>query len=367
MDISKYGKCFKCGAEILFNEERFTPTLCACGRLQVQPFEADGIEFREIVATSPLFNLYSGLYKSKGFYVNVIVLRKDAPEYEWCLKTANAQAQLLLNLKHLNISPVFDFGIKDGYFCLTTPLLDGYPLSAYKPEKDGLLPIENLIDILQASALGLAVAHDKKLNHHNIWPDNIHIDGRGMIRVKNFFLSRFIYEYDQKRTMRENHIYSSVSPYYISPEKVESGIEDERGDVFSFGVMFYYFLTGKFPFHGSKPEETIYSRVKLKYKARRGQVTASYDISPDDFPDFIPPVPPKQLREDIPSGISKLITKMLSYYPNDRPSFAEIIASFNLLRAKADALKIRKQQVEIIDTETKAIPKMKPQFKGKLR
>ena len=45
--------------------------------------------------------------------------------------------------------------------------------------------------------------------------------------------------------------------------------------------------------------------------------------------------------------------------------FSEIINSFNLFRAKKDSIKIRKKQEDIIDTDTKEIPKMTSIFKGR--
>ena len=358
-------QCHKCGREMQFNEDPFIPADCPCGHLQISPFKVDGIQFNKLLASSPIFLLFHGIYEDKNLFVTITVLRKDISDYEWCLKTAEEEAEKAQQLRHLNICPIFEFGTKNGYFCIITPSLDGYPLSSYLPEEHGLLAITKVIDLLQATALGMAVAHYKEVVHHDICPDNIHIDNRGIIRIKNFFISRFIYLFDQRRIEKKNHIYTSVSPIYISPEKVESGTEDGRGDVFSFGVMFYYFLTGTFPFHGTKEVETIYSRVKLRNKAKRGKLNIEYDIDSDDFPEYIPPTPPKELRKEIPAETSTMIMQMLSYYPNDRPTFSEVISEFNMLRAKTDVIKIRKAQEDIIDSETKTIPKMKSPFRKK--
>ena len=131
------------------------------------------------------------------------------------------------------------------------------------------------------------------------------------------------------------------------------------------GVMFYYFITGKYPFQGKHEIETIYRRVKLKHKAQKGTLSLTYNVKDSDFPDFIPAATPKHLRSDIPSEISELIMHMISYFPNDRPTFSEVINSFNLFRAKKDSLNIRKKQEDIIDTDTREIPIMTSIFKGR--
>ena len=363
--MSDLNRCLKCNKIITFNDDVFIPASCDCGHKQIKPFTKDGIEFQKLLASNPLFLLFYGYYETKNLFVEITLLRKDIPDYDWCMGVAKEQAGLLINLNHHNICPIFEYKNINGYFCVITPAMDGYALSAYNPERDGLLETDKVIDLLQATALGLGVAHYKNIAHHNISPANVHIDERGIIRITNFFLSRFIYIFDQKRIKQNNYIYTSVSPLYISPEKVESGAEDIRGDVFSFGVLFYFLLTAKYPFQGKHTLETIYSRSKLKYKHRRGTVSAKYSIDHNDFPDYIPPPSPKHIRKSIPAETSELIMRMLAYYPNDRPTFAEVIHEFNMLRAKTDALRIRKEQEAIIDSDTKTIPKMKSPFRGR--
>jgi len=50
--------------------------------------------------------------------------------------------------------------------------------------------------------------------------------------------------------------------------------------------------------------------------------------------------------------------KSIAYYPNVRVTVAEFIEKLNFMRAKADALKIRKNNENILNTETTEIPKM---------
>ena len=364
MPTEKYSKCRKCHEKIEVHKDPFIPALCRCGHMQITPFIMGGIQFQKLLASSPIFLLFYGIYEEKNLFVEITVLRKDISNYDFCLKVAEEQAEVSLNLRHLNICPIFEKKKIANYLCIISPALDGYSLASYLPEEHGLLATNKTIDLLQATALGMAVAHYKEIPHHNLCPENIHLDNRGILRIKNFFISRFIYIYDQKRIKKYNHIFTSVSPHYISPEKVESGAEDKRGDVFSFGVIFYYFLTGKFPFHGTGEFETVYTRSKLKHKAKQGKITTNYDVNIDKFPDYISPKKPSDIRPQIPKEISQLIIKTLSYYPNDRPTFSTIISEFNILRAKENAIKIRHAQEEIVDSETKSIPKMKPLFKG---
>jgi serine/threonine protein kinase len=208
------------------------------------------------------------------------------------------------------------------------------------------------------------VAHHKEFVHHNISPKNIHIDARGNVRVKHFFISRFTYRADQKISKSDAIIKSdpSVSPYFISPEKAESGIEDKRGDVFSFGATMYYMLTGKYPFSGKSAMETVYARIQKKKKNDTEVFSAeSARMMTPDTIEYVPPTPPIKLRDDIPEEISSLVMDMLSYLPIKRPKFSEILSIFNLLRAqKEKETSVVFAQKEMVTTKTRAIPKMTP-------
>jgi serine/threonine-protein kinase len=357
--------CGKCGGTIGASGGFFGVLKCpACGMENFRPFETESIRFDKLLASSPVFNLYSGYDSASRFNVEIIVLRDDAPHYEWCRDTFKAEAENLMRLRHLNTRPLLGSGEVDGHLYVMEPLLDGATLAAFAPDRHPLISLDKIINILQPALLGLAVAHSKNLAHHDISPENIHIDARGIVRVKGFFISRFAYLFDQYMISRGRDLRFSTSPFLISPEKAESGTEDHRGDMFSLGVVFYYFLTGSYPFSGAKEEDTIYSRIKPVEKRRA--LLGGMGISDDELPDYLPPPPPNSLVPSIPADLSDLIMKALAYYPNIRVTIGEFIEKLNFMRAKADAVKIRKHNEEILNTETTEIPKM-PALGHKLR
>jgi serine/threonine protein kinase len=80
------------------------------------------------------------------------------------------------------------------------------------------------------------------------------------------------------------------TPYYMSPEQGHAGDVDERGDIYSLGVIFYEMLSGMKPFEG----ETAMSVI---IKHRKG------------------PIP--QLPDEL-SSFQPCIDKMLAKEPKDR-------------------------------------------------
>jgi serine/threonine protein kinase len=355
--------CHGCSSVInTMGIEPFTLCNCSkCGTELIIPYEMDYLTLEKPLYEKSLFAVYEGFDKSQNMSSTIFILNKDTTEFNQFHKIAKEEATNLSTLKHPNICPITNFGDVEGNFFVTEPRMDGYSLSDYSPETQGLLDVEKVIDVLMAAALGLAVAHHKEFVHHDICPENIHIDARGNVRTKNFFISRFTYEYLQNK----EDIASSVSPYFISPEKAESRVEDKRGDVFSFGVLFYYMLTGKYPFSGKNEMETVYSRIKKK-KPLQSQVFSSEKphVLTAGTVEYIAPVTPANFRKGVPGEISNAVLDMLSYHPVQRPRFSEILNTINLYKAREDRENVvhlaqREMVRETISTRTKAIPIMK--------
>ncbi len=336
--------------------EPFTVCECSgCGTEVVIPYKLDYLLLERHVARISALDIYHGYDTSIDAPAEIIVLDNEVPEIDAFVEIAKEEAVILSTLKHPNISPLMEHELISGYLCVSYPLIDGYLLSDYNPEEQGLLDVESVLDVLHAAALGMAVAHNKEIAHHNLCPENISIDARGHVRVIDFFTSRFVYRANQL-TGSDTDIAKFgdlVSPYFISPEKAESGVEDRRSDAFSFGVTMYYMLTGKYPFVGSNVLETVYSRVRKK------DSEPTYNAAAPGGVEYVPPVEPKTLRGEIPDSIAELIMACLSYLPVRRPTFSEIITILNL--HKADLAKkqtVVAAQIEMVTTKTRAIPKM---------
>lgn len=355
--------CKGCGGMV--DAEGIEPfTLCECsdcGSEIIIPKPMGHFLLEKDLGTENYIRIYEGFDKEQNMDSYIFMLDKDCPEYDKFLALAKEDAVALSTLKHPNICPTLNFGEVEGQFFVTYPKLDGYSLSDYTPETQGLLDVNRVVDVVQAVGLGMAVAHHKEFAHHDICLKNIQIDARGNVRLKNFFKSRFIYNLLQNK----DELTSSVSPFFISPEKAESRIEDKRGDVFSYGVVFYFMLTGKYPFSGATEAETVYSRVKKK-AAKKEEVfnEGGRRLKTQDTVEYIPPPYPSKIREDIPDEISSLIMEMLSYHPVQRPKFTEILAAINLFKAKEEKEAVVKSvQKQIIredsSTKTRAIPIMK--------
>lgn len=137
------------------------------------------------------------------------------------------------------------------------------------------LPGRNLRDVVQIQALNedqiitlayqtlcaLASTHSRGIVHNDIKPENIIVweDGaqRWQIKLLDFGCARAKGEIP---TDAQGHVLGSI--YYVSPEIVQATSPDFRSDLYSFGLVLYFALTGREPFSGNTPLEIAKARLE---------------------------------------------------------------------------------------------------------
>jgi len=345
--MKRIGKtvCGSCNAILNISElEPFTKFSCPrCGVEIYSPTCLGHIRFDKPLKKFPCFQEFEGFDAKGNIYVNIFYFKGN--QCSSCgvkniIEAASKEAEILSQISHQNICPLTGNWIINEKFIATSPLMDGFDLSEYNPSSMELLDIEIVLDILQKVAIGIFSAHQKNIIHHNICPANVHIDMRGNIRVKNFFTSRFLYRICPLNDWKGD--FSATD--FFSPEKVLTRQEGKEGDIFSFGVMAYFLLSGKLPFTGTTLEEKIFSRCiqsdsKFKYKE---------------------PVPLIEIRENFPTKINKIIMQMLSPAPEKRSSLPEFISAVNFFKAENEKDRIYETEWKMVAdrTDTKPIPKL---------
>ena len=167
----------------------------------------------------------------------------------------HAEAASAARLGHPNIVAVFDFGSFEGQPYLVMPYVEGTTLA--RRLLDGPLPPMEAAGLLAPIASAVEHAHRAGVLHRDLKPSNILIDREGRPFVVDFGLAKRI-DLGPDAALTETGAILGT-PSYMAPEQASSGRGEvgPSSDVYGLGAILYQMLTGRPPFQGSSPLETI--------------------------------------------------------------------------------------------------------------
>jgi tetratricopeptide (TPR) repeat protein len=224
------------------------------------------------------------------------------------LRRFRKEARTVSSLSHPNIVTVFDDGMHEGVPYLATELLKGETLR--QRLERGALPLEEATRLARQMAAGLQAAHERGVVHRDLKPDNVFLCAGGLLKLLDFGIAKLLAgsealaaspKKDATTTSDTGHILGT--PGYMSPEQVRSRPQDQRSDVFSFGLVLYEMLSGKRAFQRDSAVETAYSILTAQPPALPGQV---------------------------PAPLRALVSACLQKEPSQRPDgFAQVVAALD--------------------------------------
>jgi eukaryotic-like serine/threonine-protein kinase len=205
------------------------------------------------------------------------------------------EAQTLGGLNHPNICVVYEVGEHDGSVFMAMERVDGANLKQHMARNS--LSTPELIDIARQIAAALEAAHGAGIVHRDIKPGNILVGSNGQVKVLDFGLARRFMMPDTGELI----IGGSTMPgrpmgtaNYMAPERILQLPLDPRSDLFSLGVVIYEMATGRLPFGGASPSETINNVLDKD------------------------PVPLTSYSPDRPQQLESVVTRLLAKVPEQR-------------------------------------------------
>ena len=101
-------------------------------------------------------------------------------------------------------------------------------------------------------AHSLAEAHARGLIHRDVTPSNVYVCRMGLdydfVKVLDFGLVTFDDRRSAERTLMTGIQTTAGTPGFMAPEIILEGKVDQRADVYAFGCVAYYLLTGQLVF-----------------------------------------------------------------------------------------------------------------------
>jgi serine/threonine-protein kinase len=134
--------------------------------------------------------------------------------------------------------------------------LEGVTLSELVAET-GALPPGRAVHVLRQVAAALREAHLRGLVHRDVKPDNVMLCRRGeddVVKLLDFGLVKNL-EREQTRDITKQ-LRVLGTPRYMAPERIVNPADvDARSDIYAWGAVAYFLLTGKALFEGDNDLE----------------------------------------------------------------------------------------------------------------
>jgi serine/threonine protein kinase/Tfp pilus assembly protein PilF len=160
-------------------------------------------------------------------------------------------------LRSPNIAVTYDIGEDSGSDFIVMEFVDGELLSSRVAK--GPLPVREAVEVGMQVADALDEAHSRGIVHRDIKSANLMRTERGLVKVLDFGLAKFMPESSPEVTRTQMTMAGMVvgTVSYMAPEQALGRPIDYRADLFSLGVVLFELMTGRMPFEGTTPTEII--------------------------------------------------------------------------------------------------------------
>src|SRR5437764_4432900 len=155
------------------------------------------------------------------------------------------EARVIAHLRHPHIVQILDFGVEN-----STPFL----IMEYAPngnlrqrhQQGTSLALETILPYVRQIADALQFAHDQKLIHRDVKPENMLLGSNNEVLLSDFGIALVTQNSLSQST--EDVVIGTMA--YMAPEQIQ-GKARLASDQYALGVVVYEWLSGMKPFNGS--------------------------------------------------------------------------------------------------------------------
>ena len=204
------------------------------------------------LASGGMGTIYKALDRSRSehtdadAYVAIKVLHEKTRTRSDVLAKLRREFYCAQALSHRSIVKVFELDLHQFPF-FSMELIDGESLRSVMQRFHPLpLPRSYVWAVIREVGEGLAHAHDRRVIHGDIKPQNVMVTNSGEVRILDFGISGEL---------------AAVTPAYASCELLEGREAEPRDDLFALACLSYELLAGEHPFQHRRSTEARMQKI----------------------------------------------------------------------------------------------------------
>ncbi len=254
----------------------------------------DGYRVERVIGRGGMGVVYEAVQISVKRRVALKVLRPELAGDPAFVDRFRREARVQASLEHPNVVEVYDVGESADGLYLAMRLVDGGTLLDLI--RDGQLRADRALRLLDQVTGALDAAHEARLVHRDVKPQNVLVDADDRAYLADFGLTR---AGSETTAVGSRPMLGSVA--YVAPEIVRGAEPTPASDRYSAAATVFHCLTGDVVFPRGSDAAVLYAHATE------------------------PPPPVGERREELPAALDEVLGPALAKDPADRPPTAQAI------------------------------------------
>lgn len=287
--------CHGCSQELLLHElEPLEEGHCpSCGAVFVVPQKFGDYMLQELLSGDNVISTFAAKDLKLQRRVYIKLIDKDFID-------VNTDFSKGLNIPlNKGIATVYSSEFIEQGMMLVTEYIDGKTVKQHLDDGDHLSET-NILEIGSRVANSLSFASANGVIHGSLTPESIWVSKKGDVKVGDFFLRTNLCSENSS----PDKIGKALDVRYASPSKLRHLVNDEKSDLYSFGIILYQLFTRILPFPAQYYHEAIQERQTVSVQN------------------------PRILNVNIPEDVAEMIVSLL-VQDGTYNSFSDVISFFD--------------------------------------
>jgi eukaryotic-like serine/threonine-protein kinase len=239
--------------------------------------------------------------------IKVISLKHTTENSHTARQTFENYLRQVVGLEHLHLQPIYAAGrLDEDYYYIASRMIAGNITDLLKAD---VLTVEQALPLAEQIGSALSFIHSRDVLHTSLSPQNIYVGDDGNLYINDLELAAMLQRASSLQELEgllDDAFYSAVEQLQFRP--VDVGV-----DIYAFGAVLYYLVTGIPPF-----AEADNSFAAVLARKVNNQL-----------------VPPRQRNATLPSQLERIILRALRANRDER--FPDIESMMRELRQLPDA------------------------------